>query len=217
MLDFLKNNRAWLPSKKGPKVRRDLAETEIRRWQVDKGLASPSVLTTQIAYKLQNIYNTMPDLSECESQNNSSKWIKLGPIRLSWIAQYATRPIDLDDDKHILVVREEDGTKCWSIENKQGGSISSFEESSLIRSIDKRGNICEGQVSKTGTYFQRQLTDKDTTNLGYMVLKPCKECCGNCHEVFHGPIMMMLANGCVSKGEYRLGKPVKGLPDLNFD
>lgn len=144
MIEFLKQHRAWLPSKKGSKVRRDLAETEIRRWKVDKGLASPSVLTTQIAQNLQKIYNSMPDLSECENQQNVTRWMELGPVKLSWIAQYATQPIDLDDDRHILMVRDEDGTKCWTVENKNDNLISSFENSSLFRSIDRAGNICEG-------------------------------------------------------------------------
>ena len=49
MLEYIRLHRTWLPSKKGPKIKRDLAETEIRKWGVDKGLAQPSVLTTNIA------------------------------------------------------------------------------------------------------------------------------------------------------------------------
>ena len=39
MLEYLRLHRTWLPSKKGPKIRRDLVETEIRKWGVDKGLS----------------------------------------------------------------------------------------------------------------------------------------------------------------------------------
>ena len=47
MLRFVKEHRAWLPSaKKGTKIKRDLCETEIRKWRVDVGLAKPSVLMT---------------------------------------------------------------------------------------------------------------------------------------------------------------------------
>lgn len=63
MLEFLKQHRTWLPSNKGSKIRRDLAETEIRKWQVDKGLASPSVLTTKVAQEMQKIFDSDPDLS----------------------------------------------------------------------------------------------------------------------------------------------------------
>ena len=60
MLEYLRQHRTWLPSKKGPKIRRDQAETEIRKWGVDKGLARPSVLTTKLAQDFQKILNSEP-------------------------------------------------------------------------------------------------------------------------------------------------------------
>lgn len=87
MLRFLKEHRTWLPSaKKGTKIKRDLAETEIRKWRVDVGLAKPSVLMTQVARDLQKVYNTEPDFSFCDSKGAMEKWRQYGPVKLSWIA-----------------------------------------------------------------------------------------------------------------------------------
>ena len=50
MLTYIQKDRAWLPSvKKGNQVKRELVETEIRKWRVDVGLARPSVLITKVA------------------------------------------------------------------------------------------------------------------------------------------------------------------------
>mgnify|MGYP007125259640 CR=1 FL=1 len=53
-LKYVESDRTWLPSaKKGSKVHRDLVETEIRKWRLDKGLANPAVLLTRIAKEYQ--------------------------------------------------------------------------------------------------------------------------------------------------------------------
>lgn len=105
MLRFVKEHRAWLPSaKKGTKVKRDLAETEIRKWRVDVGMARPSIFTTQVAKDLQKVLNTEPDMSKCDCQGALEKWKERGPIKLSWIAQYSNEPINLDDEKHMLEI-----------------------------------------------------------------------------------------------------------------
>ena len=65
MLEYLKHHRCWLPSKKGSKIRRDLAETEIRRWRVDKGLGSPGSLMVSKVQEMQKILNSPPDMTKC--------------------------------------------------------------------------------------------------------------------------------------------------------
>ena len=49
MLQYIRKDRAWLPSASRGKIFRSLVEAEIRKWRVDIGLASPSVLTTKAA------------------------------------------------------------------------------------------------------------------------------------------------------------------------
>lgn len=63
-LKYVESDRTWLPSaKKGSKVHRDLVETEIRKWRLDKGLANPAVLLTRIAKEYQErVLNQEPSL-----------------------------------------------------------------------------------------------------------------------------------------------------------
>lgn len=87
MLAYLKKDRAWLPSiKKGSKVKRDLVETEIRKWRVDIGLAKPSTLTTKVAREFQEVLNTEPNGMYCSDRRAIEMWRARGPIKLSWIA-----------------------------------------------------------------------------------------------------------------------------------
>ena len=74
---------------------------EIRRWGLDKGLASPAALTTNIAASFQQVLDTEPDASNCKNkQEFLDNWRQLGPIKLSQVAVNCQVPIDLDDDEH---------------------------------------------------------------------------------------------------------------------
>jgi hypothetical protein len=141
MLRFLKEHRAWLPSaKKGTRIKRDLTETEIRKWRVDVGLSKPSVLMTQVAKDLQKVYNQEPDMNFCDSQGALEKWREFGPVRLSWIAQHARVPIDLDDEKHELKVFDDPEAREQLVINKDG----SLPPVCLARHLSQEGNLIEG-------------------------------------------------------------------------
>ena len=94
ILDYCKSDRTWLPKK-----RRAQAEANIKRLGLDKGLATPSTLMTDLAKEWQKILDTEPNVDHCDSKVGLEIWKKHGPFKLSWLALNSTEPVDLDDEK----------------------------------------------------------------------------------------------------------------------
>ena len=82
MLKYIEEDRAWLPPN-DQHAKRELVETEIRKWQVDCGLAKPSTLLTKAAIDFQTVLNNEPDVSLCDTKDALQAWQKLGPMKLS--------------------------------------------------------------------------------------------------------------------------------------
>lgn len=82
---YLVKDRTELP--RNAKLRFKV-ESFIKDYGLDKGLASPGVLTTKVAKEIQKLYDAEPDMSHCEEADRGAlvAWKKLGPVKLSWIA-----------------------------------------------------------------------------------------------------------------------------------
>lgn len=103
-LKYVESDRTWLPSaKKGSKVHRDLVETEIRKWRLDKGLARPSVLQTDIAKEFQDkVLNQEPPLQPGADNRALKFWRERGPYKLSDMCLHAMVPIDFENGKYRI-------------------------------------------------------------------------------------------------------------------
>ena len=67
LLDYLSHDRTKLPSD-------EAALSEIRRLELDKGLATPGALTTQIAKQFQAILDSKPPMVHCEKKTAIKAW-----------------------------------------------------------------------------------------------------------------------------------------------
>lgn len=156
VLNYLSHDRTLLPPAEDSMMRK-LVETEIEVLGLDKGLASPATLTTNVAKELQAIYNTKPCSSRWNILPALQIWNKKGPVKLSWIAENASVPIDLDDSKHKLHNYTTKEGSHWVIVNKKDGSE---PKDHLYRSITADGTIEEGQDSEDMEAFCR-IINKD--------------------------------------------------------
>ena len=78
ILDYCKSDRTWLPDV-ADKTRRAKAEANIIRLGLDKGLATPSTLMTDLAKEWQKMLDTEPNVDYCDSKVGLEVWKKRGP------------------------------------------------------------------------------------------------------------------------------------------
>lgn len=136
-LKYVESDRTWLPSaKKGSKIQRDLVETEIRKWRLDKGLAKPAVLLTKVAKDFQEkVLNVEPQLPPGVDNRALMLWRKRGPAKLSDICMHAMVPINFEDGKYTIHCSKAGGMWCQSI--IPSGASNGYQVDALTQQVNR--------------------------------------------------------------------------------
>ena len=98
VLKFLRSDRTYLPRDVSQDVK-NLIETELRYWKLDKGLIKMYNYATESAQILNNILEAVPEIDSSKNQKSLEKWKSLEPISIEDIHRDSDFKVFIDDEE----------------------------------------------------------------------------------------------------------------------